>query len=157
MFFKYLGFTMEKNMSHICEAVLVTCEDFRLHQRADGRNYTAEFMRGLNMDCDLITRGGCIQDIVRPQLGFDNSLLRDLGVSVKLHDIKTIYLIGHEDCGAYGDFNFTERKIEFQQHFEDLEEAKEIIHAEFPTVEVKKYFAELEPGTVDRFIYKEVK
>lgn len=56
-------------MSHYCKACLVTCEDFRLHQRKGGRNYIAEFIKNLGVDCDLITRGGAVQDLVRPSSG----------------------------------------------------------------------------------------
>ena len=49
---------------HKCEAAVITCEDFRLHQRKDGRNYIANFIKSLGVDADLITRGGSIQDLV---------------------------------------------------------------------------------------------
>ncbi|NCO79712.1 hypothetical protein CO116_01240 [Candidatus Falkowbacteria bacterium CG_4_9_14_3_um_filter_38_19] len=35
-------------MSHHCPAAVITCEDFRLHQRLDGRNCLAEFIRDLS-------------------------------------------------------------------------------------------------------------
>jgi len=144
-------------MAHLCEAALVTCEDFRLHQRADGSNFIAETIHSLGVDCDLITRGGCIQDLVRPKEGFDNSLLRDLNVSVNLHQVKTIYLVGHEDCGAYGHFQFNSRDIELKQHYDDLFAAREILTREFPGVDIQLRFAELEPGTDDRWVIVEIK
>jgi len=144
-------------MSHHCEAALITCEDYRLHQRKDGRNYVADFIKGLNVDCDLITRGGGVQDLVRPKLeNFDKSVLRDAEVSAKLHEVKTIYLLNHEDCGAYSGMNFSSREEELKQHYSDLKTVKEIINKEFPDVEVRLYFAELEPGTDDVFVIKEI-
>ena len=138
-------------MAHLCEAAVVTCEDFRLHQRKDGRNFIAEFVKGLDIEADVITRGGCIQDMVRPKPGFADSLLRDLGVSVNLHKVKLIYVIGHEDCGAYAHFNFPSREKEVAQHWQDLAEAKAVIEKAYPGVQVKTLFAELEPGSKDRF------
>ncbi len=156
-------------MSHKCEASLVTCEDFRLHQREDGRNYIAEFIKDLGKDCDLITRGGGIQDLVRsPYQGFwgwflrcmglifKKSLLRDIKVSVKLHQVNTVYLVNHEDCGAYGNMHFSSRYQEIARHKEDLKAAKEIILKKFPQINVKLYFGELKEGTNDVFIIKEV-
>jgi len=145
-------------MSHYCPAALVTCEDFRLHQRADGRNCIADFIKKLGIDCDLITRGGGVQDLVRPkEAGFDKSVLRDAEVSCKLHQARTIILINHEDCGAYGSFNFTNREQESRQHINDLKAAKQIILENFGDKEVKSYFAELKQGSSDEFEIKEIK
>lgn len=136
-------------MSHTCDAAMVTCEAFRLHKRKNGRNFIASYIESLGVDCDLITRGGCIQDLVRPQPGFEESLLRDLNVSVELHKAKTVYLVGHEDCGAYGHFEFPDRDSETTQHYLDLRAAKAILNRRFPDVDVQLRFAELRPGTSD--------
>lgn len=144
-------------MLHKCECALITCEDFRLHQRKDGRNYIAEFIKKINSDCDLITRGGGIQDLIRTvNSGFPESLLRDIEVSVKLHQVSTIYLVNHEDCGAYGSIDFSTRDKEIAQHKKDLEDAKRIILEKFSVKDVKLYFAELKKGTEDIFIIKEI-
>jgi carbonic anhydrase len=134
-------------MSHYCHTSIIACEDFRLHQRQDGRNCIAEFIKTIAVDADLITRAGGIQDLIRPkETGFEKSLLRDLGVSVNLHDAKEICLINHADCGAYSDFNFQNKEAEFEQHKKDLLAAKEIIEKEFPDRVVKIYFADLKDG-----------
>lgn len=151
-------------MSHYCQAALIACEDFRLHQRADGRNCIVEFIKNLGVDCDLITRAGSIQDLVRPAsptLGgraepdYEKVMLRDLAVAANLHNVSTIYLVNHEDCGAYAAFQFASREAELEQHRADLRAAKEIINKEFPGKEIKLYFAELEPGSGDNFLIKE--
>ena len=132
-------------MAHYCEAALITCEDYRLHQRKDGRNYIADFIKELGVDADLITRGGAIQDLVRPpEKGYYDSVLRDTDVSARLHEATTIYLINHEECGAYGGMKFSSREEEIEQHRSDLQKAKEIISQQFPGKEIKLYFAELE-------------
>jgi len=136
-------------MSHTCDAAMVACEDFRLHKRKNGRNFIGSYIESLGIDCDLITRGGCIQDLVRPKDGFDEAIIRDLGVSVNLHKIKTIYLVGHEDCGAYGHFQFPDRDAETTQHFLDLRAAKAIVNRHFPDVDVQLRFAELARGSSD--------
>ncbi|MFH0856733.1 MAG: hypothetical protein V1860_02445, partial [bacterium] len=93
-----------------CHACLITCQDFRLHQRQDGRNYAAEFIKGLNIDCDLVTRAGGVLDLVRPEKdNHDHSVMRDTQVSAELHKVETVYLLNHETCGAYGGMNFPSR------------------------------------------------
>lgn len=139
-------------MSHTCDACVVTCEDFRLHRRADGRNTIGDFVASLGCDCDVITRGGGIQDIVRPADGFDSSLLRDLTVSVGLHSVKTIYLINHTTCGAYGPMGFDSIDAERAQHNADLVAAAKILTDRFPDIEVVTMVAELVPGSDDTFV-----
>jgi carbonic anhydrase len=145
-------------MSHTCEACVVTCEDFRLHYRKDGRNYIGDFIKALNADCDLVARAGAVQDLVRPKGTSDETLLRDIGVSVNLHKAKTIYLINHEDCGAYASLAFKTRDEELDQHYKDLRAAQKILMDKFyyPGIQVALRFAELVPGTNDQFVIKEV-
>jgi len=142
-------------MSHYCEAALITCEDFRLHQRLDGKNYIAAFIESLGMDCDLLTRAGGVQDLVRPkEHGYCDSLLRDTEVSAKLHEAQTIYLVNHEDCGAYAGMDFSSREEELEQHYKDLVKAKKMILEKFPGKDVKLYFGELKESP-DTFEIKE--
>ena len=135
-----------------CKAALITCEDFRLHQRTDGRNCIAEFIIDLGEDCDLITRGGGIKDLVRPKSeGYSDSLYRDTQVSIKLHNAETIYMVNHEQCGAYRNMDFSSREEEINRHHKDLWKAREMILDRFPEKEVKLFFAELGKGNTDKF------
>ena len=138
--------------NHTCEAALITCEDFRLHQRSDGRNYIAEFIKSLGVNCDLITRAGGVQDIVRPKdKAYCECELRDLGVSTKLHCAKTLYLVNHTDCGAYKNLNLSTELEEYNQHKEDLAAAKKIILREYPDLDIKLYLAKLITDKEDEF------
>ncbi len=153
----------EETMQRIplsCEAVIVACEDFRLHQRSDGSNLLAEFIKDLGYDCDVITRGGGILDYVRPHdvgHGFDGSVLRDLKVAVKLHDVKNIIIVGHEDCRAYGYLHFKCMESEMNRVQADMRIARNALKKEFPRVQVLLYLAKLVPGSVDRFVLEEMK
>lgn len=130
-------------MSHCCEAALITCEDFRLHQRRDGRNYVAEFIKSLGMDCDLITRAGGIQDILRPEIGFAGPFLRDMHVNDALHNSKVICALNHEDCGAYSHFNFKTRDEELERHYKDIRESLNMFKFLFPSKKLIGAFAEM--------------
>ena len=143
--------------THACEAAILTCEDFRLHQRKDGRNYIADFMKENSIEGDIITRAGGVQDLVRPKdKGYIDSIIRDIGVSVNLHYARTVYLINHADCGAYKEFNLVGRLSEIEKHTEDLREAARIITEQFPNITVKSYFGELKEGSHDEFEIKEI-
>lgn len=157
-------------MSHHCEAALITCEDFRLHQRKDGRNAIAEFIKTEGIDCDIITRGGAAKDLIFPKgeglsavlkfflkKFFTRSILRDVGVSVSLHQANKVYLAHHEDCGAYGGKKaFAGDEAEKNKHRADMKKAGEIIKKKFPEIKIKLFYGELKPGTDDDFVIKEV-
>ncbi|MDD3487249.1 MAG: hypothetical protein PHF35_02655 [Candidatus Moranbacteria bacterium] len=139
-------------MSHICEAVLITCMDFRLHQRKDGRNYIADYIQMMGIDCDLVTRAGGILDLLNPaKNSFADSILRDANVSHQLHSAHTLLFINHEDCGAYGQFKFKTRHEEIRKHETDLRWTLKTLHLLFPEKRIIGSFAELENGTTDVF------
>lgn len=143
-------------MPHTCQSCLITCIDYRLHQRQDGRNYIAEFIKNLKVDCDVITRAGGILDLIKPaKNNHDDSVVRDAKVSTELHKIKNLYLLNHEDCGAYGN-KFSSRDEEVKQHQNDLLAAGKIILNKFPHLNVESYFAELKDGTADIFTIKKL-
>lgn len=144
-------------MPHHCKLVVITCEDFRLHQRKDGRNYIAEFIKSLGEDCDLITRAGAVKDLIDCVGTNHESVCRDCDVSVRLHNAETIYLINHEDCGAYNSvYKFASKEEESAKHTADLKEAARILQKRFPTSQIKTYFAELKENSGDEFIIKEI-
>ncbi|MCZ7586121.1 MAG: hypothetical protein M5R36_23915 [Deltaproteobacteria bacterium] len=133
-----------------CHAAVVTCVDYRLHQRADGGNMVADFLRRRSVTADVITRAGGVQDLVRPRDGSDESLVRDLDVAVRLHRIREIHLVNHEDCGAYATFGFPSREREAARHASDLRRARRLLLERFPTVSVHLWYGE-RTGAGDRF------
>ena len=142
-----------------CKGVLITCEDFRLHQRLDGSNLVAEFIKKLGFECDLITRAGAILDLVHPEdtgEGFNDSLLRDTKVSAVLHKADRIILLGHEDCGAYGYLNLS-KAATLNRVQADLRQARNIMRREFSRAETSLYVARLLSGSEDKFEIAELK
>ncbi len=108
---------------HTCEAVVVHCMDFRLQQyindwltkRFGIRNY------------DRISWAGGVRDF--------SSIQNQIQMSYKLHGIKKVILINHEDCGAYGPTGTKER------HLSDLAYAEHAIQALH--LDVEKYYLHL--------------
>ncbi len=108
-----------------CEAVVITCIDFRfqrlferwLHENFDSRYYNRVAYAGGVMNWDVIF----------PQIEF----------SERVHRVKRVILINHEDCRAYGEAGTTER------HFHDLREARKHVLQQYPDLSVELYFARL--------------
>jgi len=68
-----------------------------------------------------------------------------INVSLKLHDIKEVWLIDHIDCGAYeGSKKHSSEEEERKFHIEKLKEAGEIILARYPQLSVKKVYVDWE-------------
>ncbi len=138
-------------MERKCDACLVTCEDYRLHRRPDGSDLIGRFVAGLGGDCDVITRAGSVQDLIRPEGDSDQSLLRDLRIAIETHGVRTIYLINHENCGAYANLTFDSREDELAHHRKDLTHAASTVQQTFPEVRIVPLLAELTDSNQDTF------
>ena len=114
-----------------CDAVVVTCKDFRIQRYIDewlrdnigyGNFDRVSFAGGVN-NWDLIS--GAID------------------LAVRLHSIHRVVLINHENCGAYGIESSPER------HAADLRAARAAVRAKYPDFTVDLYYLELD-GTFVR-------
>ena len=70
-------------------------------------------------------------------------ILNQVDISVRLHAIKTVYLIHHEDCGAYASENFPNSETEHVKHSSELNKAKAAILDKHPNLEVATLFLHL--------------
>lgn len=113
-------------MSHTCQAVVITCIDFRFQEFID--KFIKEKFGIKNHD--RVTWAGGSKDI--------ENVLKQIQISKRLHDIKRVVFINHEDCGAYGEEG-TPKK-----HEEDLKKAAQIVKNDIPDVEVEAYYAKLD-------------
>ena len=71
-------------------------------------------------------------------------VLAQVRIAKRLHEIRGVILINHEDCGAYGDEGTAER------HQADLREASQKIKATFPDLKTETYYLHLS-GEFERF------
>src|SRR5689334_7215452 len=105
-------------MAHITNTIVVTCIDFRFQKFIEGwlvknvgvKNY------------DRVAWAGGVADLF--------GILKQVDVSVRLHDIKKAVFINHEDCGAYGATGTAEK------HKTDLLAARTKIHVLYPELDV---------------------
>ena len=132
-------------MSHTCSNALIRCMDFRLEPAI------ADYMKAHNLasDTDIISVAGAAKDI--NDQAFGDIVRGQLGLSKKLHDIQTIILMNHTDCGGYGGRSaFDSREAEWDHHVTQLNAASETLQAEFEGITVKKLIADIQDdGSVE--------
>lgn len=110
---------------HNCEAVIVTCIDFRFQQYINdwiAQNFPAGSF-------DRVALAGGVFDFPYVQ--------KQIEISKRLHHIKKAVLINHEDCGAYGETGTAEK------HAQDLKNAALKIKELYPDMKVEIHFLRL--------------
>lgn len=106
-----------------CEAVVVHCFDFRLQQFLNDW-LTKRF--GIQ-NYDRISLPGGVREFAYVQ--------GQIQMAYRLHNIKKVILINHEDCAAYGPTGTKER------HISDLTYAEHVVRSMY--LDVEKYYLHL--------------
>jgi carbonic anhydrase len=117
-------------MNHKCESIVIHCMDYRL------QSYINQWLE-VNLKKDSYDRAviaGGVFDVY--------DVIRQVDIAARLHGIKKVVLINHEDCGMYGTAGTEER------HDEDLKNAEDKIRRLFPHVEVETFYLHLD-GTFE--------
>ena len=112
---------------HTCEAFVATCIDFRFQK------YIEDWLRQNigEKNYDRVAWAGGVFDA--------EGILKQLAISVRLHQTKKAILINHEDCGAYGVDGTYER------HQSDLRNLAAKIISTYPQLqEVESYYLHLD-------------
>ena len=129
-------------MSHHCKALIIHCIDFRLGKA------TKQYLEEQNLlgNCDIVSVAGAAKNIASPENDFEREfLMKQIEISKKLHGITDVILMNHTDCGAYGGRSvFASSEEEKKKHFEDMEQAAEMILKKYPDVNVKKILADID-------------
>ena len=118
-------------MAHTCDAIIVSCIDFRFQKYI--RKWLDENLGPKTFD--YVGYAGGTKDL--------DTVMKQLDISVRLHDIKQVILMHHENCGAYGDESTPER------HATDLRHAREIIKEKYPSLQVDLYYLLLDGTFVE--------
>lgn len=128
---------------HHCSAVVFTCMDFRF--RKELGQFIEDRNEGLGIEpFDDPKLPGAAKNI--NELDGDLDLAtKSIGISCDLHEAKTIVIVNHEDCGAYGGSAKFGNDPESEQKFheEELKKAREKIAAKFPGKEIILVYAKL--------------
>ncbi|HEV2339822.1 MAG TPA: carbonic anhydrase [Patescibacteria group bacterium] len=120
------AFFLFSTMKHTCDAFVASCIDFRFQK------YIREWLDVHLKDktFDYVGFAGGAKDI--------ETILKQLAISVRLHNIKRVILMNHEECGAYGNESTPEN------HARDLRKAKKEILVLYPTLSVSLYYLHLD-------------
>lgn len=110
---------------HTCEAIIVTCIDFRFQEYIN--TWIKENFQPKTYDRVAIAGG--VFDLT--------AVLKQIEISHRLHHIKKVILINHEDCGAYGEAGTAEK------HSQDLKNAAGKIKSQLPEVEIQTFYLHL--------------
>lgn len=111
---------------HQAQAIIVTCIDFRLQEAIN--QWLAHHFSPRTFD--RVALGGGVKDLP--------IIMGQIEIAVKLHRIKRVVLVNHEDCGAYGEEGSPEK------HTQDLKEAREKILAKYADLVVETYYLKLD-------------
>ncbi|MFA5933296.1 MAG: carbonic anhydrase [Microgenomates group bacterium] len=116
---------------HNCDALIITCIDFRFQKYIN--DWVSENFQPKTFDRVAIAGGVFDLDYV----------LKQAEISHRLHHVKKIILINHEDCGAYGEAGTVKK------HAEDLKAAGEEFKKLYPEMEIKSYYLHLDGNFED--------
>lgn len=108
--------------AHSCESLVLSCIDYRIQERV----YAWLHKKFPHDMYDYVAFAGGIKHVLAAEA--------QIALSVRLHHIKKVILIEHEDCGAYG----KEGTKEMQLH--DLIKGKAAIQKRYPTLSVQTYY-----------------
>jgi carbonic anhydrase len=127
---------------YMCDAAIVWCFDnrFELVLRKLAKRL------GLNY-YDPIRIAGGTKYLASPEHERDREfVLEQIRISMRLHETKTVFLMLHSDCGAYGGLAAFggDAEKEAQNHHLELQRAASYLHSQIPELNVRCCFVDFE-------------
>ena len=125
---------------HTCKTLVIHCMDFRLMEPI----FSYLKKRGLVGLCDEVSLAGGIKALADDANGpTAQTLLKQIELSKALHQIDTVMLMNHTDCGAYGgQAAFVSRAEEHEKHLRDMRAVRDLIAVRFPGLAVETALAD---------------
>jgi hypothetical protein len=126
-------------MAHTVDNFTISCIDFRFRAKI------AEWIKNeLGDQSDLVAIAGVSKAILDDDTRA--AVLKQIGIAERLHEIKTVHLVDHIDCGAYGGSAKFEgdKDAEVAMHHEELSKAADVIKAEYPSLAVETHIIDFE-------------
>ena len=117
---------VDPDPNHEADVLLLTCMDFRFFLTI------AEIMKGIKYD-HVVLAGAALGAVQDEKEYWGQTFFDHLGLAVKLHKVKNVFVMEHRDCGAYGPKGFgllpanPDRKEERKVHMKQVKRlAREI-------------------------------
>jgi hypothetical protein len=85
---------------------------------------------------DLVSVAGAGKDLLSPDSGASEFLLKQITLSVKLHHTQEVVILYHDNCGAYG---ITDASLEYTTECCDLKGIASLLAEKFPTLGTRTF------------------
>lgn len=127
------------------EALLLSCMDFRLMD--DIERYMSG--RGLRDKYDHIVLAGASLGVLTERFpAWNKTFWEHLDIAIKLHDIRTVIVLDHRDCGAYkvlvGPEHAKDPATEADAHTTQLRRLRAQIGEKYPQLKVETLLMSLD-------------
>src|SRR5579872_4676001 len=126
---------------YICDAAIIWCYDNRFDAAHNKLLKRLGILRS-----DFICIAGGAKSLVSPRSESDRQFLLDqVRTSITLHRTRTVMLMVHSDCGAYGGLGaFKSAEDEAFHHRDELRKAAAIMKNAIPDIAVRAFFVDFE-------------
>lgn len=129
-------------MSKTCKILLIRCMDYRLNSQMLKWIKKSVLFEGKAFD--LISLDGAVKDLVSDDLRISENIFRQIKDSIELHGVEEVIIFSHSDCRAYIKNNkFLSPEAEKKKQFEDMREAKKMIHKKYREIEIYLVWGQL--------------
>ena len=131
------------------DALLLSCMDFRLVD--DVERYMSD--RGLRNKYDhIVLAGASLGAITDKYPAWNKTFWEHLDIAIKLHNIHTVIVMDHRDCGAYkvilGAEHTKDPEVEKNTHAVQLKKLTGLINEKYPKLKVETLLMALD-GNVE--------
>jgi carbonic anhydrase len=132
------------------DALLLSCMDFRLMD--DIERYMTG--RGLRDKYDhIVLAGASLGAVTNKYPAWNKTFWEHLDIAIKLHNIQTVIVMDHRDCGAYkvilGAAHANDHRVETDTHRVQLKKLKALINKQYPKLKVETLLMALDGKVED--------
>jgi carbonic anhydrase len=132
------------------DALLLSCMDFRLMD--DIERYMTG--RGLRDKYDhIVLAGASLGAVTNKYPAWNKTFWEHLDIAIKLHNIHTVIVMDHRDCGAYkvilGEAHAKDHRVETDTHGAQLKKIKALINKKYPKLKVETLLMALDGKVED--------
>ncbi|HKW74425.1 MAG TPA: carbonic anhydrase [Terriglobales bacterium] len=123
------------------DAAVVWCYDHRFDQ------VFRKLLKRIGIQFpDPVRIAGGAKTLASPARESDREfVLEQIRLSMELHRTKTVILMLHSDCGAYGGLKaFDKAESEAENHRQEMHRAARYLKDKFPELAIKAYFVDFE-------------
>ncbi len=122
-----------------------------------------EFIKKENLFCDadIVAVAGASKNLVDGENDAEKGyIMKQIGLSDKLHHIRRVILMNHMDCGGYGGHGaFESLDAEREKHATDMATAAKVVQQTHPDLAVEQVLAHIDDDgkvTFEKIAIREV-